>query len=81
MELDNLPLSTTKINSTFLASSPYVLHEGTVSKIRIVIPSISDLATKSVEVYLSGLYVTLKPNKQFEARFNEKIKQIQYEFV
>jgi hypothetical protein len=27
---------------------------------------------------VSGLYVTLKPNKEFEHRFNEKIKQVKY---
>lgn len=78
LELENLPLSTTKINSTFLASSPYVLHEGTIRRVKIILPTITELATKSVEVYLSGLFITLKPNKEFEARFNEKIKQIRY---
>lgn len=65
LELNNLPISTTKVNNQFLASSPYVMHEGSLRKLRIVLPNLSDLVNKSIEISIEGLHLILKPNKEF----------------
>lgn len=51
-------------------SSPYNLHSGKIRKIKIILPSISELATKSIEIELSGLELVLSPNKDFSNKFS-----------
>ena len=50
LELLNLPLSSKKINQTFLMSSPYIMHSGIIKKLKITLPNLAEIASKSIEV-------------------------------
>lgn len=69
LDLEDLPLSATKINKSLLLSSPYCMHSGSIKQLRIVIPNLTELSTKSIEVYITGVHISLRPNKQFEKNF------------
>ena len=46
--LTNISLNTDKINREPLLNSPYLLHTGTLGKLKIVLPNWSELASKSI---------------------------------
>lgn len=48
--LTNIALNLEKINTEFLLSSPYKLHSGSVSKLRVKLPNLSELSSKSIEL-------------------------------
>lgn len=73
LDLEDLPLSATKINKGLLCSSPYSMHSGSIRSLRIVLPSLSELSAKSIEVHISDVQVCLRPNKQFESNFTERV--------
>jgi hypothetical protein len=52
------------------------MHCGSVKSLRVVLPSLSELSTKSIEVTASNILLVLKPNKEFQTRFEEKISEI-----
>lgn len=65
LELENLPLSASKINKAYLADSPYRLHSGTIGKLRIKIASFKELTTKDLEVSLDSIHLVLKFNPNY----------------
>lgn len=48
--LTNISLNREKINRESLLSSPYILHAGTLGKLKIKLPNWSELASKSIEL-------------------------------
>ena len=72
--LTNISLNADKINREPLLSSPYILHNGTLAKLKITLPKWSELATKSIELSAEGLLLDLKPNKKFAENFKEAMK-------
>ena len=67
--LTNIALNTDKINREPLLSSPYILHNGTLGKLKITLPNWSELASKSIELTAEDLVLDLKPNKRFAENF------------
>lgn len=78
LDLEDLPLSATKINKSLLSSSPYSMHSGSIRSLRIVLPSLSELSAKSIEVHISNVQICLRPNKQFESNFTERVSELKY---
>jgi hypothetical protein len=76
LELNDLPLSANKINQTFLMSSPYIMHSGVIRKLKIILPNISEITSKSIEFEVSGFELVFYPNKFFVDRFNDQMKQM-----
>lgn len=52
------------------------MHSGVIRKLKIILPNILELASKSIEVEVSGLELVFYPNKYFLERFNEQMKQM-----
>lgn len=63
--LTNISLNREKINRESLLSSPYILHAGTMGKLNIKLPNLSEIASKSIEISADQLVLDLKPNKKF----------------
>ena len=55
------------------------MQKGEIRRLRIMLPSWSELSTKSIELSAEGLEVDLKPNKHFCDNFKEAIKERQGE--
>lgn len=73
--LTNIGLNLEKINRDYLLSSPYILHQGRIRKLRVTLPGWSELSTRSIEVTAEGLQVDLKPNKSFADNFKEAMRE------
>ena len=72
--LTNIGLNLEKINRDYLLSSPYILHQGRIRKLRVTLPGWSELSTRSIEVAAEGLQLDLKPNKSFADNFKEAMR-------
>lgn len=69
LNLQNIEINTDKINKTHLVSSPYIMHYGIISNLKITLPPLSELSTQSIEISVSGVQILLKPNKKFSENF------------
>lgn len=56
--------------------SPYILHYGAIGQLNIVLPPFSEIATKSIEINVSNIELSFKPNKQFADNFRVAMKEI-----
>jgi hypothetical protein len=67
--LNKLQLSATKINTTFLVGSPYVISYGAINSIKINLPEKDNKTNSSIEVKISGVELIMEPNKNFKETF------------
>jgi hypothetical protein len=54
-----------------------VLHYGIIENLKISLPPLSDISTQSIEISISGIQMTLKPNKKFAENLKEKMLELQ----
>jgi hypothetical protein len=76
LNLQNIQINTDKINQMCLVSSPYVMHCGIIENLKINLPPLTEISTQSIEISISGIQVTLKPNKKFMENFKNKMMEL-----
>jgi hypothetical protein len=62
-ELSDLPIKVAELNSQFLLLLPYKLHSGTIKKLKISLPTVTQLASESIKVHIEGIQLVLVYNK------------------
>lgn len=54
------------------------MHSGSIRNLKITIPNLADISTKSIEVTASNILLIFKPNKEFQAKFEERMNEMKY---
>lgn len=52
------------------------MHYGMIKNLNISLPPLSEISTQSISIAISGIEITLKPNKNFSKNFKEQMVEL-----